>query len=453
MEKMYLEPAWKIAKAVKEGEISAKSIAEIFIERISKIDPLIKSWTALDEEYFIKQAEVVDNSKNKGPLAGVPIGIKDIFNTRVLSTKMGSSIWRDHKAGNDARCISYLIRDDGIIAGKTDTAEFAVHASGKALNPYGSSRVAGTSSGGSATAVATAMVPAALGTQTAGSLIRPASWCGTYCMKPSFGLIPRTGVLKTTDTLDNMGFYGRDCNDLKLLFDSLRVRGRNFPISEPKLKAFQEKGSSNFKVAFVRGHLWEEAPRYTQKSMEGLANDLRTLPNIEIVELELPAITHKAHELHRRIYNPCLEYYFREELSNSHDQISEVFLSLVEDGKTISPSDYKLALAEQSTMAFHLQEYFNKNEIDIIIMHSSNGSAPIGNEPGINQDLNLLWTLSWLPVINIPQFFCPEGFPYGFQVVGPRYSDYRLIDFLKQLVQEEIIIDQGPVVESPFKFN
>lgn len=430
-------PAWKIAEVVQEGKISARSVAEQFIERTRSINPHVEAWVALDEEYYLAQANEVDKNKLKGRLAGVPVGVKDIFNTEVYPTQMGSPIWKGHKAGNDARCVNYVRREQGIIAGKTDTAEFAVHMPGLAINPWNPTHVTGTSSGGSAVAVATAMVPVALGTQTAGSTIRPASWCGVYGMKPSFGLIPRTGVLKTTDTLDNIGYYGRDSKDLQLMLDVLRVRGNNYPIMEKQLLKYSIK-KKNWRVALVRGHLWDEAPEYVKENMETLASDINSLDNVEVIELELPESTTNAHSLHRRIYNPCLNYYFREELQDHSELISETFMSLVNDGKSIPPEDYVVALNEQEHLAQDLDSYFCNNDIDIIIHHSSNGSAPVEKEPEINQDLNLLWTLSWIPVINVPKFKCPQNLPYGFQIIGPRYSDYSILNFLEYLVEEGI---------------
>jgi len=446
-ESFYLEPAWRIAKAVCSGEITARDVAEIFNARIESINPIVSAWKHLDQDYFFQQAEYVDDMVDKGRLAGVPIGVKDIFNTEGYPTEMGSVIWKGHKAGNDARCVSYLRQDGGVIAGKTDTAEFAVHTPGNALNPWNTKHVTGTSSGGSAVAVATAMVPVALATQTAGSTLRPASWCGVYGMKPSFGMVPRTGVLKTTDTLDNIGFYGRTVPDLRLLLDSMRVSGHNFPIMEKGLSDYRNKPILPWRVGFVRGHLWEHAPEYTKQAMVTLVKKMTNVDDIEVVEIELPEITRHVHELHRRIYNPCLAYYFCEELEKSPEKISDSFMDLVEDGKTISPDDYSDALSEQSLLSRKLEEQLDKLGIDVLLMHSSNGAAPKGDEPKINQDLNLLWTVAWMPVINVPSFFSPEGLPFGFQVIGKRYSDYRLFDFIEKLVTYQIAPEIAPVAE------
>jgi Asp-tRNA(Asn)/Glu-tRNA(Gln) amidotransferase A subunit family amidase len=434
---IYCLPAWKIAKLINNQQISANEVSRIFIKRIDLLNPKFKAWKFLNHDYAIDQAKWVDLNKKPMPLSGVPVGVKDVFNTEVFPTEMGSEAWKGHFAGNDARCVSYLKDKGGIIIGKTDTAEFAVHHPGDCLNPWDINRVTGTSSGGSAVAVATAMVPIALATQTAGSTIRPASWCGVYGMKPSFGLIPRTGVLKTTDTLDNIGFYGRDYQDLGLLLDSMRVKGANFPLMEKRLKQYV-KSKKQWRIGFVKGHLWDQAPHYTQQSMLKMVNKFTKIDNVDIVEIDLPVATQKVHDLHHRIYDPCLAYYFRDELEKAPEKISSIFLSLVKRGRSYSPEDYKFALQEQSILSKKMEQCFLDNDIDLLIHHSSNGSAP-EEEPENNLDLNVLWTMTWLPVINVPMFFCPSGLPYGLQFIGPRYSDYRMFDFLRLLSDEQVI--------------
>lgn len=442
---IYLLSASEIAEAVQTGIYTAREVAESFINRTEEIEPKVHAWVARNDGYVFDQADRVDKKAEKGPLAGVPFGIKDIFNTDVLPTCNGSIVWEEHKAGNDARCVSYIRIRDGVVAGKTDTAEFAVHSPNRAINPYNPDHVTGTSSGGSAVAVATAMAAAALGTQTGGSTIRPASWCGVYAMKPSFGLIPRTGVLKTTDTLDNIGFYGRSVADLRLILENLRVHGHNHPFIMRNL--IDDKDRKRWKVGLCRTHLWSHAPEYAQESLLTFAGQLAALPGIEIVEAQLPDDTQAAHELHRRIYDPCLSYYFKEEVEKAPELISPRFMELVESGKKYSPDDYAKALRDQEQLSRKLHDYLKHNKLDLIISLSSNGSAPVGAEPSLNMDVNLLWTLCWMPVINLPIFKCPAGLPFGGQVITQRYGDLRLLTFLDYLVANQVIPVTGPVVD------
>jgi len=442
---LYLLTASEIVRAVSEGEYSTRKITESFIARTDKIEPFVSAWTARDNEYLRRQAAEIDAKTIKGPLAGVPFGIKDVFNTEVLPTQMGSPVWKGHRAGNDARCVASIKWMGGLVAGKTDTAEFAVHTPGKAVNPYNSSHITGTSSGGSAVAVATAMAPAALGTQTSGSTIRPASWCGVYAMKPSFGLIPRTGVLKTTDTLDNIAFFGRSIADLRLILESIRLRGENYPFIQHNL--VDEPRKTSWRVGLYRSHLWEYAPEYARNALIEFAKQLNSVPGVNVNDCVFPERTFAVHELHSRIYNPCLNYYFCEEIERASEKISSCFMNLVSDGRKYSPGDYKRALREQELLSHTVHETVSDEGFDFILCLSSNGSAPVGIEPIPNIDINLLWTLCWMPAVNVPLFKCPVGLPFGAQFTSARYNDLRLLSFLSYLVQNKIIPASATVAE------
>ena len=226
-------------RRIRSRELSAVEWARSCAERVEELESGVGAWAYFDREKVLAQARCLDkkiaHGQTLGELCGVPIGIKDTFNTQDMPTSMGSPIWEGFRPGNDARVVFYLRQADGVIAGKTVTAEFAVHAPGKTVNPHAPGYSPGTSSSGSAAAVAAHMVPLALGTQSAGSIIRPASYCGVYGFKPSFGLVPRTGILKTTDTLDTVGVFARVPEDLNLLFEVIRVHGENFPVSHALL--------------------------------------------------------------------------------------------------------------------------------------------------------------------------------------------------------------------------
>jgi len=442
---LYMLTASEIARTVLEGVYSAQEITESFIVRTEKIEPFVSAWTARDNEYLRRQAAEIDAKTIKGPLAGVPVGIKDVFNDEVLPTQMGSPVWKGHRAGNDARCVAYIKWRGGLVAGKTDTAEFAVHTPGKAVNPYNSSHITGTSSGGSAVAVATAMAPAALGTQTAGSAIRPASWCGVYAMKPSFGLIPRTGVLKTTDTLDNIAFFGRSIADLRLILESIRLRGENYPFIQRNL--VDESQKTSWRVGLYHSHLWKYAPEYARNALVEFAKQLDDVPGVNVNDCTFPERTFTAHELHSRIYNPCLSYYFSEEIEKAPEKISPCFMDLVNEGGKYPPEDYKLALCEQELLSHTVHESVSDQGFDFILCLSSNGSAPVGVESISSMDANLLWTLCWMPVVNVPVFKCPDGLPFGAQFASARYSDLRLLSFLDHLVKNKVIPASAPVAE------
>ena len=230
---------------------------------------------------------------------------------------MGSPIWKGFTPGNDARAVFCLRQEDSVIPGKTVTAEFAVHTPGPTHNPYKHGYMTGTSSSGSAASVAAQMVPLAIGTQTAGSTIRPASYCGIFGMKPSFGLIPRTGMLKTTDTLDSIGFFSRSVADLKLMFEILSVKGENYPISNKALLKSKsgKKPGEKWRIGLVTDSLWTwgKTELYAKENINSLAAKVTRDANLQIEIINLPEIFNSVHQLHQTIYNKTLAYYFKNE--------------------------------------------------------------------------------------------------------------------------------------------
>ena len=439
----YLLSAKEGAEKIKSGEISALKWAQSCVGRIKEKDSRIQAWAYFDEKKFLDQARLIDekvrtsqhinSSKNLlGALCGVPIGIKDIFNTSDMPTCMGSPIWDGFTPGNDARTVFYLRQADGVIAGKTVTAEFAVHTPGKTTNPHNTAYSPGTSSSGSAAAVASYMVPIALGTQTAGSIIRPASYCGVYGFKPTFGLIPRTGTLKTTDSLDAIGMFARNIEDLELLFEVIRVRGRDFPINHALLNhtVNKTKRPGKWKIGVITSSLWvwEKTALHAKQSFLDFTNRMEA-EGIEVEELKLPVDFNEAHEIHGIIYDKTLSYYFKEEFKQ-HKLVSEIMYRIISHGQNISLDQYKEALEKQNRLS-HLFDDILSN-YDAVTTLSTAGQAPKWGEDDI-PDSCLIWTLCGVPVINLPIFKSQDGLPYGAQIMSRRYHDHLLLDFGKYL--------------------
>ncbi|MSR70998.1 amidase [Candidatus Kaiserbacteria bacterium] len=378
----------------------------------------------------------------QGLLPHIPIGVKDIYNTTEFPTQMGSALWKDFTPGNDARAVYNLKRQGALVVGKTVTAEFAVHALDKTLNPYDKTKTPGTSSSGSAVAVALGMVPAATGTQTAGSIIRPASFCGVYACKPSFGTIPRTGMLKTTDSLDSLGFFTVFGEDLRRMFDSMKISGLNYPISHAAFsdKARQSKPAGRpWKVAFVRTHTWQSAPEYAKQAIQTFAERLSKEPGFEVFEPELPASMAATHETHATIYDKSLSYYFQHEYSHD-EKISLVMKSMIEKGKKISPEAFASALEHQSGMIRDMDAFMSG--LDAIICLSTSGEAPPRDVVEL-PDPALMWTLTHLPVISAPVFLSPGNLPFGLQLVARKYNDYLLFDLLALLKERGLVPAKG----------
>jgi len=300
----------KILDEYQNGTLQPTDIARICIDRVNRMESSSLAWVIFSPEKLMVQAEFGDkrlkNHEQIRQIEGIPIGIKDIYNTLDFPTEMGSPIWKDFTPGNDARVVFYLKKEGGLIPGKTVTAEFAVHTLGKTLNPHDSTKTPGTSSSGSAVAVATGMIPVAMGTQTAGSIVRPASFCGIYGCKPSFGLVPRTGMLKTTDSLDTIGYFCLHYVDLERIFNVIRVHGYNYPISNNALTNIKRQTKSKdrpYRVAFVKTHVWGDAYPYAQDAILDWTGKLMSEKNLEVQHIDLPKGMEFSHQVHKTIYN------------------------------------------------------------------------------------------------------------------------------------------------------
>ncbi len=427
------------ARRIRAKELSAAELVRSCLGRIARLDPVLRAWVALDPDGALNAAYSVDRAIHQGldpgPLAGLPVAIKDTFNTYNMPTGMGSPIWADFNPGNDARVVTDLRLAGAIILGKTVTAEFAVHSPGPTDNPHRIGYAAGTSSTGSAVAVAASMVPMGIGSQTAGSVIRPASYCGVYGFKPSFGLIPRTGCLKTTDTLDTVGFFTRAVEDLGLFFELLRVRGRNHPISEAQLSHpnLQQPLNGRWRVALVRGPQWNDAEAYAQAALLNLASQLAAQGPDEVVieEAELPDGFNRIHDLHELIYCKSLSYYFKKEFE-SEDLISPILKSMILRGLEIGLEQYKTALEEQASFSALLDDWFGR--YDVLLALSTGGEAlPKEEGPNDRPDSSLIWTFCGAPSISVPAFTGPTNLPFGLQIVARRYGDYKLLRFARLL--------------------
>jgi len=430
---------------IKQKKISVNELINSFLERIEKLNPTFHAWVHVTPEMSINVAKNLDSKHSEGidisPLYGIPIGIKDVFNTKDFPNEMGSPIWKGFTPGNDSRVISYLRMANAIILGKTETAEFAVHALGKSKNPHDSSISPGTSSSGSAVAVATQMVPIALGTQTGGSIIRPASYCGIYGFKPSFGLIPRTGVLKTTDSLDHIGYFANDPSDLELLFDIIRVKGRDYPISEAALSDDNRQSVINrkWRIKFVKSPVWDCAEDYAQSSIIEFVKKLSKENDFDVDEFILPEDFIAAHKTHSIIYTKSLTYYFKEELKNK-SLVSDIFYEFASQEKNITSQEYDKAIEHQVSLRNLLDESFK--QFDIIISLSTSGHAPLRDEQETD-DPSLIWTMCGIPTINIPAFITPSGLPLGVQISARRFNDKLLLKFLNLLAQKGLA-HKGP---------
>lgn len=436
----------RVHAGYRQKTLTPLDVAQACIAQVEKWEPRVNAMVCFDGEKLLAQATSIASRLQSGEplrvLEGIPVGVKDIFNTQEFPTQMGSPLWQGFTPGNDARVVFHLKREGAIIPGKTVTAEFAVHTLGQTLNPHAAERTPGTSSSGSAVAVATGMFPVAIGTQTAGSIVRPASFCGVYGCKPSFGLIPRTGSLKTTDSLDTIGYFVSQQEDLAPVFQALRVHGSNYPLSSAALadsRRQKKRAGQPWRVALVKTHVWEYAPLYAQEALCRWAGRISAEPGIEVSEVVLPPGLEEAHQVHATIYDCTLAYYFQEEYKRK-ELVSPIMNEIIERGQRVTPRQYQQALQRQEELAAAMDGFFQGFEAMISL--STSGEAPLREEVE-KPDPALIWTLTQLPVISAPVFRSPSGLPFGAQIVARRYNDPLLFSFVDYL-QSRDLVPAGP---------
>lgn len=426
-----------LMRLMSDGKISRKELALFSRDRINLQNPVIKAWVnSIEDEVFeeaIDDMSLNHKEKSLTNLIGIPFGAKDIFNTKKFPTEMGSAQYKNFRPGNNARVVDSLLNSGAVLMGKTVTAEFAVHKLNNTINPHDFARNPGTSSSGSAAAVAAGMVPFALASQTAASIVRPSSYCGVWGMKPSFGLIPRTGVLKTTDSLDTIGFITTHGVNLRLLLDMCRVKGPNYPFVFKNIdtKKFQGYGTDHkFRVGFVKTHTWSDAEDYAKVAMGEFISLLNKSEKFMVEEIELPPIISESHQIHEKIYSKSLSYYFKEEFKKG-SHLSEVMKKMIKEGDTITMQEYLASLGLQNKISQILNEKFS--QYDFVVSLATSGVAPLRDEIERN-DPSLIWTLAHLPVVSCPAFTGPAKLPFGIQFVSSKWNDYRLLRAVEELI-------------------
>jgi Asp-tRNA(Asn)/Glu-tRNA(Gln) amidotransferase A subunit family amidase len=398
-----------------------------FKKRFFKLNKEFKFCTIINNSYIDKQLKNID-FKNKKKFFLIPFGVKDIFNTKNLKTEFGSILYKNFYPGNNARLVDIIIQKQGIIMSKMTTAEFAVHyfPERKTLNPYNKKHITGTSSAGSAVSVACGALPIALGTQTAGSIIRPASFCGTIGFKPSFGALDRTGVLKTTDTLDTVGLFASDFYGLKKIFKNIIQFSDEYPYSKKFLlkKKTKIKGlicSDIFKPyksydIVVKRNFDNFCKKYLDKSFIKDSNKLDFINEVHI-----------NHEL---IYLKSLSYYFKK-IKKKKKQTSPIMQNMIAKGNKISMKRYLESLEIQKKLSSKFDKLMQ--DYDFIITPSTASPAPkIGDQE--KDDTSLIWTFLGAPSISIPIFYDNKTrLPFGLQLISRRYNDFSLLIFAEQI--------------------
>jgi len=430
--------ATKAIQKIRDGEISSEELVQACLDRIDQVDGEIEAWAHLEPENALDQARMLDAQRAEGgpvgPLHGIPVGVKDIFDTESLPTENGTVLDSGRQPIKDCRVVSLLQEAGAVIMGKTVSTELAVYGPGKTRNPHNPAHTPGGSSSGSAAAVAAHMVPLAIGTQTNGSVIRPASYCGIIGFKPSHGLIPRAGVLALSAPLDTVGTFARSLEDVALLTEALiahdpsdkDTRARAHP---PLSRTVAEEPPMTPTIAFAKTAVWDQADRETQEAftelVELLGNDCHDLPLSEPFD--------HAVKMHRTIMNADMAKSFAGYYERGKDKLTNTLCGMIEFGQKVSAVDYNKAVDYRELLNSGLNSVFD--DYDIILTPAATGEAPAGLDATGNPVFNTLWTLCGTPSIALPLMEGPSGLPLGVQVVGPRGDDARLLRNANWLMQ------------------
>jgi amidase len=415
MAKLHELTASEGARRIAAGEVTSEALVSACLERIAAREPDVQAWQFYDPHYALKQARDCDREARRGPLHGVPVGIKDIFDTYDMPTTFGSPIYANNRPTSDASVVAMLRAAGAVIMGKTVTTEFAARHPGKTRNPHNTAHTPGGSSSGSAASVGDRMVPAAFGSQTAGSVIRPAAFCGTVGVKPSYGLFNRRGMAGQAESLDTVGFMVRSVDDVELMTAVLTNEPPPAPGRVPARPP---------RIGLCRTHLWSEVDAPARNAVEEIAKRLADA-GATVKEVTFPenfaAITPSQWKL--LAYEAARAQAY--EWHQHRDKLSAAMQEIIGQGFGTSFAEYleALRLADESRAALPaIMEPF-----DFLLTYSAKGEAPAGLGATGDVRFQTLWSFLRVPVITLPTHTGPNGLPIGVLVVGRYREDDALI--------------------------
>jgi amidase len=407
------------AALIASGRITSERLVQACLDRIAQREGSVHAWAALDADYALAQARACDRGPARGALHGVPVGIKDVLDTAHLPTQMGSPIYTGHHSHSDASCVAMLRAAGAVILGKTVTCELAGVAPRETRNPLDLERTPGGSSSGSGAAVADNMVPLALGTQTGGSVLRPASFCGVFGFKPTYNIINRAGLKFAAENLDTIGLLARRLDDIALGLGVLT----NQPLpAPPKLDAPR--------IGVCRTYLWEKAQPETRAALAHAAR-LAAAAGATVEEFELPPHFGGLTQARETINNVERARSLAWEWTHHRPQLSPQMTRTIEFGLAISGEQYHAALHFAGQCRRELDQTFER--YDILLAPCVNGEAPTGLGYAGDPSFQGLWTLLHVPTVSIPAIRGPHGMPVGVQAIAKRYADHKLLNAARWL--------------------
>lgn len=422
--------AVEIASAIAAGVVTCEVVARACIERVLAREKVVKAWAHFDPHEILAQARKLDQATVRGPLHGVPVGVKDIIDTYDMPTGMGSPIYRGHRPASDASCVAVLRAAGAVIFGKTATCEFAGVTAAETTNPHDSSRTPGGSSSGSGAAVADYMVPLAFGTQTGGSVQRPSSYCGAVGYKPTFGLINRAGVKPAAESLDTVGLIARTVDDIAL---AMRVLTNAAEVTwlRPETK---------LRIGLCYTYAWDTAEDPTKNALSDAATRLRSHGHL-VQECELPPSFSELSATREIVNDYERARGMAHEWQSNRHLISEGLARSISRGLTMSAESYTHALRHLEACRAMLSPIFEK--FDVLLAPTVPGEAPIGLSFTGDHRFQSIWTQLRTPTLSLPTHAGPNGMPVSIQLVGHPYGDKELLAIARLVFD---LLGYGPTV-------
>ena len=419
---------------MQKGEITSEEYVIAFLEHIKNREPEVGAWIFLDPEMALQQAREADKrrrDKSPGKLNGLPIGIKDIIDTKDMPTENGSLIHKDRRPPEDAHLVK-LLRDAGaVIMGKCVTTEFALSAPGKTKNPKDLECTPGGSSSGSAAAVSDYMIPLAIGSQTGGSVLRPASFTGILGLKPTFGTISRSGMSPISERLDHPGIYANSIDDIRLVASVILSYDKKDLDMDSN---YSFRNASNLKkplkFAFIKGPVWGSGDHDMQEKIKQFVDN----SNLEITSVELGDDFIEAARCHEIIMNGSISRSLANYYENNKSKLHPFTIARFEAGKSVSTNSYIDAIEKAKKMKQTLSEIFLK--FDAIITPAAPGQAPRDLMNTGNAIFNGYWTMLGVPAISLPLLEGKDGLPIGIQVITSWNKEAELLDISKIMLNQ-----------------
>ena len=429
----------ELSAKIKDSQLTSVEICKKYIERIKEFEKDVKAWAHFDKKLLLEKAAEADDyrrsGKPLGPLHGIPVALKDIVGTVDMPTECGTVIRKGKSYSQNAEIVDLLLASGAIIMGKTATSELAYLGPSKTTNPHDHSRTPGGSSSGSAASVASFMAPLSIGSQTGGSVIRPASYCGVVGYKPTYGLISRNGVLKTSDKLDHIGVFGRSVEDVALLAKVL-IKKDNYDTTtvhystEYMLDETKKGPLFDPKFIFYKTESWKLIEKKSREAFEYFIKSFKN--NIEV--FDTPSYFKDIHKYHQIIHETDLANNFALYYQKYKKKLSKFMQDAISKGNKHSAKEYAEAIDFMKRSYDSFQEVFE--DYHGILSPSSPGVAPKGLKSTGTAEFNKVWSYMGTPCISLPLLQGESNMPLGVQLIGAKFDDHRFLGVANWLEKE-----------------